>query len=237
MGPNETPPSDHGQHRTVRADTLDQVEPDHGVEFVVRPYSLTAAELGGLPAALASGPTPVHAWVRYPATADQVHGLALAWTPRAVYVEWEASGTHRAWVWASAVERAAAKQEATSPPPPRSPANLMTVRDTQPLIELINAHLSHSGAEFVTSMAQPAGPFGAVVFGSIDDHTVRLELSIEPETRRCAVRLFDMNAKKVLSEECTAPTFEEAIETYLWDAAIGALALAGPPNDERLDRT
>ena len=96
----------------VRAVLLSQVEPDHGDEFVVRAYSLTAAELGGLPAAMAGAPTPVRAWVSYPATADQVLGLALAWTPRAVYVEWEGNGTPRAWVWASAVERATANQAA-----------------------------------------------------------------------------------------------------------------------------
>ena len=209
----------------MRADTLEQVEPDHGGEFVVRPCSLTAAELGGLPAALASGPTPVRAWVRYPATADQVHGLALAWTPRAVYVEWEASGTHRVWVWASAVERAAASQSATTPPPPRPHVNVMTVRETQPLVALINAQLTQSGAEFVTSMAQAAGPFGAVVFGTIEDHGVRLEFFIEPATNMCAVHLFDMTTKKVLAERVTAPTFEKAIEGYPWDAAIDTLAL------------
>ena len=98
--------SSSNPHQTVRADTLGQVEPDRGGEFVVRPYSLTPPELGGLSVAMAGEPTHVLAWVRYPATADHVRGLALAWTPRAVYVEWEDRGTHRAWVWASAVERA-----------------------------------------------------------------------------------------------------------------------------------
>ena len=59
MGLNEASPNDQGQHKTVRAVSLSQVEPDHGDEFVVRPYSLTAAELGGLPAAMAGAPTPV----------------------------------------------------------------------------------------------------------------------------------------------------------------------------------
>ena len=85
---NEVRAAHHGQHKMVRAVLLSQVEPDHGDEFVVR------------------------AWVSYPATADQVLGLALAWTPRAVYVEWEGNGTPRAWVWASAVERATANQAA-----------------------------------------------------------------------------------------------------------------------------
>ena len=223
MGPNETPPSGNGQHRTVRADTLEQVEPDHVREFVVRPYSLTVAELGGLSAALANEPTPVRAWVRYPAIADQVNGLALAWTPRAVYVEWEAHGTHRAWVWASAVERAAAKPAAASPPPSRSQVNVMAVRDTQPLVTLVNAQLNQHGAEFVSSMAQAAGSFGAVVFGSIDGHSVRLEFTVEPSYNGCVVHLFDMSAKEVLAERALAPTFEGAIESYPWAVALHAL--------------
>lgn len=101
----------------------------------------------------------------------------------------------------------------------------MTVRDTQPPIELINAHLTRCGAEFVTSMAQPAGPFGAIVFGSIEDHSVRLEFFIEPKTNMWAVHLFDMTAKKVLVERVTAPIFPEAIEAYPWDVAINALDL------------
>jgi hypothetical protein len=68
----------------VRADTLEKVEPDNFREFWVRPYSLTAPELGGLPAVRASASTPVRARVRYPAVAEQAHGWALASTPRAV---------------------------------------------------------------------------------------------------------------------------------------------------------
>ncbi|TFD06316.1 hypothetical protein [Cryobacterium sp. TMT1-66-1] len=207
----------------MRADTLKQVEPDRGVAFVLRPYCLTDAELGGLPAALASASTPVRAWVRYPATADRVHGLALAWTPRAVYLEWEGSGTHRTRVWASAVESATASQTASNLPPQRQQVNVATIRDTEPLVALINAQLAQSGAEFVTSMAQPAGPFGAVVFGSIDDHAVRLEFFIEPATTMCAMHLFDMTTKKVFVERVAAPTFEKAIEGYPWAAAIDML--------------
>lgn len=208
------------------ADTLQQVEPDRGGTFVLRPYSLTAAEVGGLPAVLASAPTPVRAWVRYPATADQVHGLARAWTPRAVYVEWEGSGTHRTWMWASVVESAPASQSTTSNlPPQRQQVDVVTIRDTEPLVALINAQLAQSGAEFVTSMAQPAGPFGAVVFGSIDNHAVRLEFFIEPVTNMCAVHLFDMTTKKVFAERVAAPTFEKAIEGYPWAAAIEMLGI------------
>ena len=162
--------------------------------------------------------------VRYPATADQMHGLALAWTPRAVYIEWDGSGTHRTWVWASAVESATASQSATSNlPPQRQQVNVVTIRDTESLVALINAQLAQSGAEFVTSMAQPAGPFGAVVFGSINDHAVRLEFFIDPATSMCAVHLFDMTTKKVLAERVAAPTFEKAIEGYPWGAAIDML--------------
>lgn len=123
------PDTPHAQH-SVRADTLEQLEPSHCAEFVARPLSLTPAELSGLPATLASEPMSVRVWVRYPAIARHVHGLALAWTPRAVYVEWEDAGTHRAWVWAPAVERAA-----PTPPtaPARPPVDLVSVRDTQPL--------------------------------------------------------------------------------------------------------
>ncbi|POH71410.1 hypothetical protein C3B59_00815 [Cryobacterium zongtaii] len=205
------------------ADTLKQVEPDNAGAFVVRPYSLTAPELGGLPAVLASAPTPVLAWVRYPATADQVHGHALAWTPRAVYIEWEGEGTHRAWVWASAVERPATSDKADSSTPPQQQANVLTVLNTQPAVALINAQLTQNGSEFVASMTQPAGPFGVVVFGSIEGEPVRLALSVNAATDMCAVGLSNLVSKEILSERA-APTFEEAIEAFPWAAALDALA-------------
>ena len=93
---------------------LTQVEPDYGSGFVVRPLSLTPEELGDLAVTVAvpETRTPVMAWVKYPAVARHVRGLAVAWTSRAVYVEWEDRGTHRAWLWASAVERITAGQAA-----------------------------------------------------------------------------------------------------------------------------
>ncbi|WP_133163814.1 hypothetical protein [Cryobacterium zongtaii] len=209
-------------HQAVRADTLGQVEPDRGGEFVVRPYSLTPPELGGLSVAIAGEPTHVLAWVRYPAIADHVRALALAWTPRAVYVEWEDRGTHRAWVWASAVERTSADQEAAAAAPERSRAAVVTAKGTEPLVHLVNAQLALIGAEFVTSMAKPAGPFSAVVFGSIDGHPVRLDFSTDPATGMCTVLL--VSKKEVLAEGCPAQTFEEAIESYGWAAAIDLLA-------------
>jgi hypothetical protein len=211
-------------HQAERADTLGQVEPDRGGEFVVRPYSLTPAELGGLPAAMAGEPTHVLAWVRYPATADQVRGRALAWTPRAVYVEWEAERTHRAWVWASAVERAPADQEATATNPKRPRAAVITAKSTEPLVHLVNAQLALIGAEFVTGMAKPTGPFSAVVFGSIDGHHVRMDFSTEPATDMCVVVL--VGKEESLPARSAAPTFERAIEAYSWAAAIDALGAA-----------
>jgi len=50
---------------------------------------------------------PVTAWARYGngETAVRVEGQAVAWTARAVAVEWKtpAGAVHRAWVSASAV--------------------------------------------------------------------------------------------------------------------------------------
>lgn len=223
MGSDTKHPGTPHAQRSVRADSLSQVEPPHGAEFVPRPFSLTPAELGGLPATLAGEPTFVRAWVRYPAIAAHVHGLALAWTPRAVYVEWEDAGTHRAWVWAPAVERSAPSQSPAVPAPPRPQANVMNVRDTQPLVDLVDAQLALNGDKFVTALAQPAGPFAAIVFGSIEDRVVRLEFFIEPSTDMCSVRLFDMTTKKILAEQVTAPTFATAIADYPWDVAIDAL--------------
>jgi hypothetical protein len=215
--------SSSNPHQTVRADSLVQVEPDHGGEFVSRPSSLTPPELGGLPAAMAGEPTHVLAWVRYPATADRVRALALAWTPRSVYVEWEDRGTHRAWVWASAVERASAEQEAATTPPERPRAAVISAKGTEPLVHLVNAQLALIGAEFITSMVKPAGPFSAVVFGSIDGHHLRLDFSTEPATGMCVVALASKN--EALSDRSAASTFEGAIEAYPWSKATDILGM------------
>jgi hypothetical protein len=231
MGSASKHPDTSHVQSAVRADTLEQLEPATGVEFVPRPFSLTPAELDGLPAILASETMSVRAWVRYPAIARQVHGLALAWTPRAVYVEWEDAGIHRAWVWAPAVERVAPKQSPPQPAPPRPPVDMVSVRDMQPLVERINAFLAQSGAEFVTAMAQSAGPFGAVVFGSVEDRGVRLDFSADPVSNTRALSVFDMAGKKVLVERVTASTFTETIEAYPWSIAIDELR-SGEPNEE-----
>ena len=74
-----------------------------------KPISLSSTELGTDPAGVpeTSEVVKVIAWVRYPETAVQVRGRAVAWTDRAVWVEFttHAGATHRAWVWASAVSR------------------------------------------------------------------------------------------------------------------------------------
>jgi hypothetical protein len=222
MGSDTKHPETPHVQRSVRADTLEQIEPPHRAEFVPRPFSLSPEELGGLPATLASEPTSVRAWVRYPAIARRVHGMALAWTPRAVYVEWEDGGTHRIWVWAPAVERAALAPPAA---PPRPPVDMMSVRDAEPLVELVKAHLGRGGAGFTSSTARPAGPFGVIVFGSIEDHPVRLELSADPATNMCVVRLFDLTAKRILADPVGAPTFSEAIDTYPWAVALESLGI------------
>lgn len=105
MGTNRRYPSGPHPAAPVKADTLEQVEPADADEFRSRPFSLTAEELGKMPATLATEPISVLAWVRYPALPTHVRGRALAWTKSAVYVEWEHRGVHRAWVWASAVQR------------------------------------------------------------------------------------------------------------------------------------
>jgi hypothetical protein len=207
--------------RAVRADTLEQVEPDHRGEFIERPYSLTAAELSRQQATLATSPTPVRAWVRYAAIADQVPGLALAWTSRAVYVEWEDRGLHRAWVWANAVKRAPAAQEPANAPK-RPPATATTALSAEPLVHLVNAQLALIGAEFATAMIKLTGPFSAVVFGSVDGRHLRLDFSTEPATGMCSVLLVGAEA---LGDRSTARTFEEAIERCPWGAAIDALGV------------
>ncbi|TQO19652.1 hypothetical protein FB472_1223 [Rhodoglobus vestalii] len=51
-------------------------------------------------------PRPVRAWVRYADGSLRVDAMAIAWTERAVAIEWDVVGgkSHHAWVWGSAVE-------------------------------------------------------------------------------------------------------------------------------------
>ena len=213
----------------MSTDKLQQVEPDHGNEFVLRPFSLTADERGELPVTVGTAPTPVLAWVRYPAVAVRVRGLARAWTQRAVYIEWEDRGTHRAWVWASAVERDVAERapvdQAAGVAAPESPrATAVTVLGTEPLVQLVNAELALIGAEFVAAMARPTGPFSSVVFGTIEGHHVQLHFHTEPATDMGAVLLLSKEAE-ALPDRSTGTTFEEAIQTFPWAVAVDALDL------------
>jgi hypothetical protein len=89
---------------------IDREMAGHAHEIVMRgnrPISLTKEELelDTFPRTKTPKPMPVKVWVRYGDIAIKVEARAVAWTPRAVAVEWDApGGSHRAWVWASAVE-------------------------------------------------------------------------------------------------------------------------------------
>ena len=80
-------------------------------QMVTRPQPISLSDLeldkDHQPVRTPSTPVPVWAWVRFPEAPIRASGRAIAWTDRAVLVEWEdADGrTYRAWVWASAVER------------------------------------------------------------------------------------------------------------------------------------
>jgi hypothetical protein len=74
-----------------------------------QPLSLTEDEKKSTGQAVEQPPpdqTPqVLAWVRYPAWTVHLSGKVLAYNDRMVLVEWDTQGggTHRAWVWRSAV--------------------------------------------------------------------------------------------------------------------------------------
>lgn len=80
-------------------------------EVLIRPQpiTLTDAELDleRSPVVQAEKPIPIRAWARYPETPARVEGRAIAWTDRAVQIEWEdiSGETHRTWVWANAVDK------------------------------------------------------------------------------------------------------------------------------------
>ena len=81
---------------------------EHVNEIVMRdktPLSLSEVELELETYPLTKTPKPlaVKVWVHYDNIAIKVEARAVAWTSRAVAVEWDApGGRHRAWVWASA---------------------------------------------------------------------------------------------------------------------------------------
>jgi hypothetical protein len=93
------------------AERVDRQMGERADEAAIRglaPTTLTDAELelDSLPLTKTPKPHEVRAWVRYGAVPLKITARAVAWTPRAVALEWTApSGeVHRAWVWASAVE-------------------------------------------------------------------------------------------------------------------------------------
>ena len=74
-----------------------------------RPQTLTQSELelDDNPVTTTRKPVAVRVWVRYPAVVSKINARAIAWTARAVKVEWDTptGQVHTAWVWASAVDR------------------------------------------------------------------------------------------------------------------------------------
>jgi hypothetical protein len=84
-------------------------------EWILRPepISLTRFEVGAPSdeamwnVERAAVPVDVAAWVRFREASAELRARAIAWTDRAVLVEFELRDgrTRRAWVWASAVRR------------------------------------------------------------------------------------------------------------------------------------
>ena len=93
-----------GSNRRYGSDVSDAVLNE--VLIRPRPISLSDAEIGTRITKV-DEPVPVRAWVRFPESPIQVDGQAVAWTPRAVRVEFELRDGARlsAWVWASAVDK------------------------------------------------------------------------------------------------------------------------------------
>jgi hypothetical protein len=92
-----------GSNRRYGSDVTDQAINEAVTR--PRPISLTPAEIGKLDVTEPPTPEPVNAWVRYPETPVQVEACAIAWTERAVKVEWTMrdGSVQQAWVWRSAV--------------------------------------------------------------------------------------------------------------------------------------
>jgi hypothetical protein len=94
-----------GSNRRYGSDLTDDVVNEAATRPL--PISLSERELGTTPPADAPRSIPVRAWVRFPEMPVHVSGRAVAWTDKAVCVEFTMrnGATHRAWVWASAVDR------------------------------------------------------------------------------------------------------------------------------------
>ncbi len=75
----------------------------------LKPASLEQRELElhRLPLTRTPVALPVWAWVHYGSAAIRVDAEIVAWTSRACAIRWKTPDgfTHKAWVWASAVER------------------------------------------------------------------------------------------------------------------------------------
>lgn len=71
-----------------------------------QPISLSEREVGDR-VTQAARPVDVSAWVRFPESPIRVEAEAVAWTDRAVLIEFTMrdGAKRRAWVWASAVTR------------------------------------------------------------------------------------------------------------------------------------
>ena len=94
------------------ADAIDARMDDRALQAIVRdrsPSNLKSVELELERYALTipPAPVPVRAWVRYGDVPLRVDAEAWRWTERVVAIVWKVPGgaEHRAWVWASAVER------------------------------------------------------------------------------------------------------------------------------------
>jgi hypothetical protein len=93
------------------ADHYDRLMRQRITEVLIRrqPVSLSPAELDTDNGEVTTPATPVsvRAWARYRETPARVEGRAIAWTSRAVHVEWtDGNGqTQRAWLWSSTVDK------------------------------------------------------------------------------------------------------------------------------------
>lgn len=107
MGTNRPNPRLPQQSDQIPADNYPPVEPPHPDLNLPVPIGLTWEERGGAGAPVTAAPEPISviAWVRYPNISTHVDAHVLAWTHRAVYIQWQSRGMHRLWVWASAVDR------------------------------------------------------------------------------------------------------------------------------------
>lgn len=94
------------------ADAIDARMDERAIEVIMRdrsPSNLKSVELELERYALTipPRPVPVRAWVHYGDIPLRVDAEAWRWTERVVAIVWKVpgGGEHRAWVWASAVER------------------------------------------------------------------------------------------------------------------------------------